>query len=128
ILLQEPWPNLAASLPLKGLAAQLAQQSEWVGVEGQTITLRVPARGLSEGIAAERLAQALGDHFQTRVRLRFDIGETGNETAYAVAVAEQQARLDQARASVNADPIVHQLVALFDAQVDENSIRPVEPE
>lgn len=128
IALSQPWPSLAAALPLKGMAAQLAQQSEWVGVEGHTVTLRVPARGLSEGMAAERLAQALSEHFQTRVRLRFDIGETGNETAHAVAVAEQQARLEQARASVAADPVVKQMVALFDAQVEPNSIRPVEPE
>ncbi|MFA7679738.1 MAG: DNA polymerase III subunit gamma/tau [Pigmentiphaga sp.] len=128
IALTQPWPSLAASLPLKGMAAQLAQQSEWVGVEGHTVTLRVPARGLSEGMAAERLTQALSEHFQTRVRLRFDIGETGTETAHAVAVAEQQARLEQARASVEADPVVKQMVALFDAQVEPNSIRPVEPE
>src|SRR3546814_8601206 len=44
----QAWPALAASLPLTGLAAELARQSEWLGLQGEQVTLRVAIRTLAD--------------------------------------------------------------------------------
>ncbi len=128
IELNEPWPVLAARLPIKGLAAQLAQQSEWVGVEGHTIVLRVATRALAESAGVERLRSVLEAHFGTPVRLRFEIGHTGDATAFAVAEAERQARQQAAEQAIMNDPFVRDLLDQFGGQIVPDSIRPVSPE
>jgi len=128
IELNEPWPALAARLPIKGIAAQLAQQSEWVGVEGGTVVLRVATRGLAEGAGVERLRSVLESHFGTPVRLRFEIGQTGDATAFAVAESERQARQEAAERAIMADPFVRDLLDNFGGQIVPDSIRPVSTE
>ncbi|WP_420226219.1 DNA polymerase III subunit gamma/tau [Pigmentiphaga litoralis] len=128
ITLTESWATLAARLPLRGLAAQLAQQSEWVGVDGATIVLRVATRTLSEGAGVERLRVVLEAHFGTTVRLRFEIGKTGDNTAYAAAVSERQARQEAAEQTIMADPFVRDLLDQFGGKIVPDSIRPVTPD
>lgn len=128
ITLTESWATLAARLPLRGLAAQLAQQSEWVGVDGATIVLRVATRTLSEGAGVERLRVVLESHFGTAVRLRFEIGKTGDNTAYAAAVSERQARQEAAEQTIMADPFVRDLLDQFGGKIVPDSIRPVTPD
>ncbi|RZS78492.1 DNA polymerase III subunit gamma/tau [Pigmentiphaga kullae] len=128
IALNEPWPELAARLPIKGIAAQLAQQSEWVGVEGGTVVLKVATRGLAEGAGVERLRVVLEQHFGVPVRLRFEIGQTGDATAFAVAESERQARQAEAERAIMADPFVRELLDSFGGQIVPDSIRPVSSE
>ena len=128
IALNEPWPVLAARLPIKGIAAQLAQQSEWVGVEGGTVVLKVATRGLAEGVGVERLRVVLEQHFGVPVRLRFEIGQTGDATAFAVAESERQARQAEAERAIMADPFVRELLDNFGGQIVPDSIRPVSSE
>ncbi|WP_338615874.1 DNA polymerase III subunit gamma/tau [Pigmentiphaga sp. CHJ604] len=128
IALNEPWPVLAARLPIKGIAAQLAQQSEWVGVEGGTVVLKVATRGLAEGAGVERLRTVLEQHFGVPVRLRFEIGQTGDATAFAVAESERQARQAEAERAIMADPFVRELLDSFGGQIVPDSIRPVSSE
>ncbi|MPS26811.1 MAG: DNA polymerase III subunit gamma/tau [Alcaligenaceae bacterium] len=128
IALNEPWPVLAARLPIKGIAAQLAQQSEWVGVEGGTVVLRVATRTLAEGAGVERLRTVLEQHFGVPLRLRFEIGQTGDATAFAVAESERQARQAEAERAILADPFVRELLDSFGGQIVPDSIRPVSSE
>ena len=51
---QASWPELAARLPVTGLAAELARQSEWVGVQGDAIVLRVAVKTLARGRLRQR--------------------------------------------------------------------------
>src|SRR5690606_22943074 len=51
----QEWPELAARLPLTGLADELARQSEWVGVKDDTITLRVAIWSLAAKQGQARL-------------------------------------------------------------------------
>ncbi len=128
ITLSEPWATLAARLPIRGIAAQLAQQSEWVGVDGNTIVLRVATRGLSEGPSVERLRLVLEQHFGVVLRLRFEIGKTGDNTAHALAQSERQARQRAAEQAIMADPFVRDLLDNCGGQVVPDSIRPVNAE
>jgi DNA polymerase-3 subunit gamma/tau len=128
IALNEPWASLAARLPLRGLAAQLAQQSEWVAVDGATVVLRVATKTLAEGAGVERLRVVLETHFGLPVRLRFEIGKTGDNTAYAAAVSERLARQEAAEQTIMADPFVRDLLDQFGGKIVPDSIRPVTPE
>ncbi|SOY47543.1 DNA POLYMERASE III (SUBUNITS TAU AND GAMMA) [Cupriavidus taiwanensis] len=117
------WPVLAAGLPLKGLAQQLAYQSELTQVVGRTFHLRIPVAALGENGVAERLQQALGDHFGAPVRVVCEVG--GVTVTAAAADAEARAeRQRQAEAAIEADPFVQGLLRDFGGQIVPGSIQP----
>ena len=122
------WPALVRRLPLKGVAQQLATQSELLGSEeeGQVlvIQLRVPVETLLSAGSADKLAAALGQHFERTVRLVTDIGHV-THTAHAESVAEQARRQQQAEQTLNDDPFVQTLMRDFGATIVPGSIKPV---
>lgn len=119
------WPTLAATLPVTGLAAELARQSEWLGVQGEQINLRVAVRTLAESPGKARLCTVLSEHFGTVVQLNVEYGATGDETAHAVEQAQKVVRQQQAEQAVAADPFVLTLINEFGAQVVPGSISAV---
>jgi DNA polymerase-3 subunit gamma/tau len=121
------WPELAARLPVTGLAAELARQSEWAGVQGDAIVLRVAVKTLAESESRVRLQTVLCEHFGQGIRLDVEVGVTGDATAHAVAQAERAARQQAAEDAVAVDPFVQALVADFGGQVVPGSIRHVDP-
>ncbi|EHK68268.1 DNA polymerase III subunit gamma/tau [Achromobacter arsenitoxydans] len=120
------WPELAARLPVTGLAAELARQSEWAGVQGDAIILRVAVKTLAESESRVRLQTVLCEHFGQGIRLDVQVGITGDATAHAVAQAESAARQLAAENAVAVDPFVQALVADFGGQVVPGSIRHVD--
>ncbi|CAB3818596.1 DNA polymerase III subunit gamma/tau [Achromobacter piechaudii] len=121
------WPELAARLPVTGLAAELAKQSEWAGVQGDAIILRVAVKTLAESESRVRLQTVLCEHFGQGIRLDVEVGITGEATAHAVAKAERAARQQAAEDAVAVDPFVQALLADFGGQVVPGSIRHVDP-
>jgi len=121
------WPELATRLPLSGLAAELARQCEWAGVQGRTITLRVAARTLADSPSRERLRAVLAEHFGGPVQLDMQVGATGEGTAHAVAEAGRQARQDAAEAALQSDPFVQALVQDFGGRIVPGSVQPLQP-
>lgn len=120
------WPELAARLPVTGLASELARQSEWAGVQGDAIILRVAVKTLAESESRVRLQTVLCEHFGQGIRLDVQVGVTGDATAYAVAQAESAARQLAAENAVAEDPFVQALLADFGGQVVAGSIRHVD--
>ncbi|OZI23043.1 DNA polymerase III subunit gamma/tau [Bordetella genomosp. 9] len=121
------WPELAARLPVTGLAAELARQSEWQGVQGDTVILRVAVRTLADSASRVRLQTVLCEHFGQSLRLDVLVGATGEATAHAVAQQERAERQKAAEAAVDADPFVQVLLSDFGGQVVPGSIRHVDP-
>ncbi|ATG20206.1 DNA polymerase III subunit gamma/tau [Ralstonia pickettii] len=117
------WPALAARLPMRGLAQQLAYQSELVAVDGATMRLRVPLPALTEAGVVERLEAALSEHFGTPVRVTCDIG-AARATAAAVDAEQRAQRQRDAEEAIAANPFVQALVRDFAAQVIPGSIQP----
>ena len=122
------WPALAASLPLRGVAQQLALQTELiecVAHEGAaTFRLRVPVDTLRASGNSEKLTAALQEHFpQVRVTLDTEIGPTWY-TAAAEAKAAREERQRQAEALVAADPFVQAMERTFGAFVVPGSVKP----
>ncbi len=124
IVLPEPWAGFSAKLPLSGMAAQLARQSEWVAVSGRAITLRVASKALAEGAHADRLRAVLTEYFGFVVQVYFEIGAGQGQSAHAVDLAAQAARQQAAEHSVTVDPFVQALMKDFGAHVVPGSIRP----
>ena len=118
----QSWPALAASLPVTGLAAELARQSEWIGLQGEQINLRVAIRTLAESPGKARLCTVLSEHFGTVVQLNVEYGATGDETAHAVAQAQKVLRQQEAEQAVAADPFIQTLISEFGARVVPGSI------
>lgn len=124
IILPEPWPAFSAKLPLSGMAAQLARQSEWVAVSGRAMTLRVASKALAVGAHADRLRAVLTEYFGFVVQVHFEIGAAQGQSAHAVDLAAQAARQQAAEHSVTIDPFVQALVKDFGAHVVPGSVRP----
>ncbi len=118
------WPALANALPLRGLAGELARQSEWLGADDGTVVLRVPTQALIQPPTVERLRQALAEHFGQALQVRFEVGATGSDTAHAVAQSEREERQREAEAAIAHDPFVRELVSQFDGRVVPGSVRP----
>jgi len=119
------WPALAAKLPVTGLAAELARQSEWSGVHGDAVVLRVAVKTLAESESRVRLQTVLCEHFGQGLRLEIEVGATGDGTAHAVAQIEKAARQQAAEKAVASDPFVLALKSDFGGQV--SAVRAVEP-
>lgn len=117
------WPALAASLPLKGLAQQLAYQSELVQVVGRTFHLRAPVAPITEAGVVERLQQTLAEHFGTDVRVQCEIGAVADTAAAADAQARAE-RQREAEATIEGDPFVQGLLREFGGTILEGSIQP----
>ena len=118
------WPDFAAKIPLSGMAAQLARQSELVRIQGRTLCLRVPTRALAEGQHADRLKAVLVEQLGAPLLLELEVGEVVGESAHAKDLARQQARQRAAEQAVEQDPFVRSLLHDFDGRVVPGSIQP----
>jgi DNA polymerase-3 subunit gamma/tau len=123
------WPALAASLPLRGVAQQLAFQAELVECvadgSAATFRLRVPVDTLRASGNSEKLCAALQECFPAvRVNVETEIAPTWY-TASAEARARRERLQREAEAAVDADPFVQDMVRTFDAFVVPGSVRPI---
>ena len=122
------WPQMAAGLALRGVAQQLAQQSELiscdVGPNCITLGLRVPLETLLASDSVSRLVSSLSDNFALPVRLTTEIGVV-RRTANAAAIVERGVRQDAAELAINSDQIVQGLMRVFGATIVPGSVKPV---
>lgn len=121
------WPALAGSLPLRGVAQQLALQTELVACVAHeravTFKLRVPVDTLRASGNSEKLAAALQEHFPDfRVSVESEIGPVWY-TAGAEQKAAREERQRLAESIVAADPFVQELERRFDAFVVPGSVK-----
>ncbi|MBC3872240.1 DNA polymerase III subunit gamma/tau [Undibacterium flavidum] len=125
------WPNLAASLPVRGVAQQLAQQSELrqCVLNGNAILFKlcVPLQTLLSAGSGEKLTAALNDRFGEfgrEIRIDFEIGAV-EQTANAQALAERAERQVQAEQAIQSDSFVQTLIREFGASILTGSVRPI---
>jgi DNA polymerase-3 subunit gamma/tau len=122
------WPQLAAALPVRGVAHQLAQQSELLecAQEGNTFVfrLRVPVDTLCSAISIDKLSAALAERFGKPVRLQHEIGPV-QRTANAKAEAQRAQRQREAEQTMHSDPFLQTLMREFGATIVPGSIKPI---
>jgi DNA polymerase-3 subunit gamma/tau len=122
------WPVLVKQLSVRGVARQLAMQSELLSYEdnGQAISIRirVPLDTLLSAGSKEKLMTALSEHLGKNVQLDTEIGAT-TVTAHAADVAEEAQRQRQAEQTLQEDPFVQTLMREFGATIVPGSVRPL---
>ncbi len=122
------WPLLAAALPVRGVAQQLAQQSEFVKCDSSggafQFYLRVAVETLLSAGSPDKLAAALTEHFGQPIRLQTDIGAV-QHTANAKLIAEREERQRKAEETMHGDPFVQTLMREFGATIVPGSIKPI---
>ena len=122
------WPDLAASLPLRGVAQQLAQQSELIHCKQEgnqfIFDLRVPLATLLSAGSADKLCAALSERFSKNIRIETKIGAV-ELTANAKAIADREVRQKHAEQAIQQDSFVQTLMREFGAVIVTGSVRPV---
>lgn len=120
------WPALAAQVSLSGLAQQFMQQSQLLEHDGLSFRLRVPIRPLAEAGVVNKVRDALSALFGAPVRIAAEVGAVAGPTAAAAASERRAERLEQARASLEADPFVRTLLTDLDGRILPDSVRPID--
>lgn len=125
------WPAVAALLPLRGVAQQLAMQAELINcsTDGNAVVfnLRVPIETWRTPGNVDKLTMALAERFSRAVRVDTELGAVWY-TASAEAQAFRAACLKAAEETVANDPFVNSLLSTFDAWVVPGSIVPPQPQ
>ncbi|MDO8052340.1 DNA polymerase III subunit gamma/tau [Janthinobacterium sp. SUN211] len=121
------WPAVAAVLPLRGVAQQLAVQAELIEClhdgHSTTFRLRVPIDTWRSPANVEKLAAALTERFGRKVAVDTELGAVWY-TASAEAQAHREACQLQAEATIASDPFVLDMKRVFDAFVVPGTITP----
>jgi DNA polymerase-3 subunit gamma/tau len=122
------WPLLAATLPVRGVAQQLAQQSELIKCTADDSLIEfdflVAMETLLAAGSVDKLTAALTEHFNRVVRVNTKLGPV-QHTANAAALADRAVRQREAEKSMEDDPFVQKLKREFGATIVPGSIRPV---
>jgi DNA polymerase-3 subunit gamma/tau len=121
------WPAVAAALPLRGVAQQLAMQAELIdcSIDGNAVVfkVRVPIETWRTPGNVEKLTVALTERFGRPVRVDTELGAVWY-TASAEAQAHREACQRAAEDVVANDPFVNSMIREFDAWVVPGSIVP----
>jgi DNA polymerase-3 subunit gamma/tau len=122
------WPVVVRKLELRGVAQQLATQSELLRVHEDDVVikidLRIPVDTLLSAGSVEKLATALTGYLNKKVSITTEIGLV-SQTAHAASLAEQAERLQQAEQTLESDPFVQTLKREFGATIVPGSVRPI---
>jgi len=121
------WPDFVASLQLSGMAGQLAHNSALKQFDADSLVLIVDKSNqhLFNDNLQGRLRDALKEVFGSGINVSFELGgdAAGDTVAKRVADEEQQA-LDKAKAAIQTDPNVQDMVELLDASIEDDSVKP----
>lgn len=124
------WPLLAASLPVRGVVQQLAQQSELLACGPAAdstqiqFDLQVAVETLRAVGSVEKLTAALSEHFGQPVRVQTRLGAV-EHTANTLAIADRAERQREVEISMQEDPFVQKLMREFGATFVPGSIKPI---
>ena len=123
----EDWHALVARLPLTGMVKQLAQHCELSERTESVIRLRLAPvhKHLLGKPQQDKLQAELQVCCGRPLRLEIDVAELATETPAARSRNLQRERQERAIASIEQDPFVRDVVDLFDASIDESTIKPV---
>jgi DNA polymerase-3 subunit gamma/tau len=124
----DDWHDILARLDLGGLARELGQHCELLSISGDLVKLRLTTAHkqlLLTSAPADKLQAALSGRFGRPMRLQVDLGETLAETPAERLAGERQVRHARAVEALEQDGFVREVIELFDATLNESSIKPL---
>ncbi len=121
------WHGIVAALALSGLARQLAQHCELAQASDGSVTLRLsPAhKHLLGRLQQDKLQAELQTWYRRPIKLNIVLADAEGETPAVRQRSEQRERQERAIAAIEQDDFVRDVVDMFDATIDEASIKPV---
>jgi len=122
------WIDIVAALELKGAARQLADNCAMVERSDTRISLNVSRS--SEHLLTEqmqkRLAEAMQGKLGAGMQVQFSVVDDEIETVATREADKSAEQLAEARDSITNDPTVRNLMDTFGAEVEPESIQPVQ--
>ncbi|MCC7312697.1 MAG: DNA polymerase III subunit gamma/tau [Sulfuritalea sp.] len=117
------WHVLAGGLP--GMARQLAQNCELVERAENLVRLRLTPAHKHLQVHQEKLRAALRELWGGSLGVDITVAEPAGETPAARRQNSERERQEKAIAAIEQDPFVRDVVDLFDASIDQSTIKPV---
>ncbi len=123
----DEWEEIIETLGLEALVRELALNSMLQSKDSNVfkIMLNESQHHLNNERLEKRLEQALQQHYSESVKLVVEMGPAHNTPA-AKAKARYDQKVDKARAALENDHTVQQLKKVFGAEMQADSIRPVD--
>jgi DNA polymerase-3 subunit gamma/tau len=121
------WPGFVAALKLAPMAAQLAAQTELKSVDGNVLTLALPAthKHLADKQYADKLKLALDQATGRKWMLAFEVGSVAEASLAAQKSRAQAEEKSKAEAAFRGEPFVQDVLSRFDAKIRPDSIKPL---
>lgn len=118
------WAALVAALPLDGMVRSLAHHCTLLerGEKEWRLALDVGREMLASRERVETLQSIVGEALGQPVVLCFEARDTEQATPAQRQARERERRLQLAREGIASDPVVRELISLFDARLDDDSI------
>jgi DNA polymerase-3 subunit gamma/tau len=121
------WPRFIQALNLSGAVRQLAESCSLASRDGDSFRLNVPRT--SEYLLTEQQQKVLIDSLQVALgssaNAQFTVVDDAVETIATRTADESAKKMQAAHDSIEQDPNVQQLVDMFGATVEKESIKPV---
>jgi DNA polymerase-3 subunit gamma/tau len=121
------WEQIVGSLHLGGAARQLAESCHLAARKGSAFTLEVPRA--SEYLLTDQQRQALVEALKAELgadlTVKFVMVDSTQATIADQKSASSRQGMQAAQDSIHNDPNVKQIVEVFNATVEEDSIKPV---
>ncbi|MFQ6572887.1 DNA polymerase III subunit gamma/tau [Pseudomonas sp. UM16] len=122
------WLELFPQLPISGMTGSIAANCTLIAAEGDDWLLHLdPAHSaLFNATQQRRLNDALNQHFGRPLKLSIELIRPEQETPAQAASRKRAERQGEAEASIEADPLIQQMIKQFGAMVRHDTIEPVD--
>jgi DNA polymerase-3 subunit gamma/tau len=121
------WPGIIDALNLKGAVRQLAQNCELASRSESEIRLNISkaSEHLLTGQQKQRLTDALCAGYGNVLRVQFELVDDVVDSVALRDVDETSRKMRAARDSIQNDPDLKQIVDVFGAEIESDSIQPI---
>ncbi len=122
------WSDFVQKVGLSGMARQLVVQMTPLAYNDGILNLQLDSRysNLQSADRNKQIGDALQQACGQKFKINVEFGDVSiSQTAAGVMAERERSQLEKTRQDFNNDDNVKELVSLFDAQVDDNSIKPV---
>lgn len=126
----EDWVHLIAQLNLTGMTESLAKAMSLETLQGNRMVLHYTAEqeALFNDQHKQRIADAITAFFQEPMSVDFQLAEQTRETPVNYRIRRAEERRIAAVRHLKQDPNVERLIEMFDGQLDELSVEPLDIE
>lgn len=121
----DTWREQFANFELPGMLGSIASHCQIAGGDGERLEFQIAQDNatLLNDRHVERLAEHLSDYFERKLKVTITIADVAEETPAEYRERQLQLRLAEARAAIESDPVVQQIINDFGAEIEPESLR-----